>query len=132
MKPSNLAFYLLAFGLLAAALGCAGSRKNDPAVLLRSQRVQAAMTDISNALVKYQQEHGFFPKGMATLRDAQYLSLMPDLEREWTFNYYVDGGKVLMVEAVSTNLMPDGANYKITYRVPEQGWEGYGLTIFPK
>lgn len=115
-----------------AIYGCAGSKKNDPAVQLRSQRVQATLTDVVSALETYYGEKGYFPKGLASLRDAHYLSIMPDLEREWNFNYYPDGGNVMMAEAVSTASMPDGAGYKITYRVPDQTWEGYGITEWPK
>jgi len=112
-------------------LGCAGSRKNDPGVLMRSQRVQAAMVDIASSLERYRAEKGFFPEGMAALRDAHYLSIMPDLEREWTFKYFTDGDKITMVEATSTETMLDGKGYKITYRVPDNAWEGYGITVWP-
>lgn len=132
MKNARSAFCLaMALGAFLM-IGCAGSRKGDPSVILRSQRVQATMTDIVGALEKYHAEKGFFPKGMASLRDAHYLSIMPDLEREWVFTYNTDGDRVMMVEAVSTALMPDKAGRRIVYRVPEQVWEGYGITEFPK
>lgn len=122
---------IIALSLIVAILGCAGSREKDPTLQMRVQRVQATLTDISEALERYKDERGYFPKGMATLRDAQYLSIMPDLEREWTFKYYTDGGRVMMVEAVSTSNMPDGAGYKIVFRVPDQTWDGYGITVWP-
>ncbi|TKJ37599.1 hypothetical protein CEE37_13885 [candidate division LCP-89 bacterium B3_LCP] len=127
--------YLISFILLAALTvslmqGCAGTRKAEQ-VKLRAQRVQATLTDIAEALEKYQQDKGYFPKGMATLRNARYLSIMPDLEREWKFEYFTDGGNVMMVEAVSRSSMPDGSGHRITYRVPSDVWEGYGITEFP-
>jgi hypothetical protein len=132
MRIARSVFYLAAALSILLVFGCAGSKKGDPSVILRSQRVQATMTDIVGALEKYHEDKGFFPKGMASLRDAHYLSIMPDLEREWVFTYYTDGDQVMMVEAVSTALMPDKAGRKIVYRVPEQVWEGYGITEFPR
>jgi hypothetical protein len=99
---------------------------------MRVQRVQATLTDIAEALEKYDNDRGYFPKGMATLRDAGYLSIMPDLEREWSFKYYTDGGQVMMVEAVSRTSMPDGAGYRLIYRAPDQTFDGYGITEFPQ
>ncbi len=126
------AFYLISCALLLALMiGCAGSRQKRDAVQMRSERVQTALGDITQALQKYQDVHGYFPKGMATLRDTQYLSIMPDVEQEWTLKYYTDGGRVMMVEAISTSSMPDGEGYEIIYRVTEGLWEGYGITIFP-
>ncbi|MFH1862445.1 MAG: hypothetical protein ABH878_06480 [bacterium] len=124
--------YIILGLFLLLLSGCAGSRKDDPALQLRVHRVQATLSDIAAALDQYQKDNGFFPKGMATLRDAAYLSIMPDLEREWAFEYFTDGGRIMMVEATSRATMPDGAGYRITYQVPEQSWEGYGITIFPK
>jgi hypothetical protein len=117
--------------LMILLLGCAGIRKNDSAVLMRSQQVQATLVEIAVALDQYRAEHEYYPEGLATLRDANYFSLMPDLEQEWAFNFGVDGGKVMMVEAVSQATMPDGPGYKITYRVLANKWEGYGITIWP-
>ncbi|MBU0517363.1 hypothetical protein KJ564_00330 [bacterium] len=118
--------------LAALLLGCAGTRKNDPAVALRSQRVQSTLSDIADGLNAYHQERGYFPKGLATLRETGLVSIMPDVEREWTIKYYVDGDKVMMIEAVSRTAMPDGEGYSVVYRVPNSEWEGYGITEFPK
>lgn len=132
MKTSRT-FSTLIVGVLAVILlvGCAGSKKKKSAVQLRSQRVQEALGDISDALKKYYDDNGYFPKGMATLRDAGYLSIMPDVEREWELKYYTDADKVMMIEATSRSSMPDGRGYKITYRTLEEHWEGYGITEFP-
>ncbi|RJP76411.1 MAG: hypothetical protein C4524_10055 [Candidatus Zixiibacteriota bacterium] len=131
MKVTRLIVMLCGAGLLLTLLGCAGTRKNDPNVLARSQRVQAAMSDIASAVDRYQDEHGYFPKGMATLRETGYLSIMPDLTREWNFDYRTDGGQVMMVEAVSTGLMPDGEGRRIQFRVPDDHWTGYGIDDWP-
>lgn len=132
MKISNrLIPILCGLVIIVHITGCAGTRKNDPALMMRVQKVQAALTDIANALEVYKADKGYYPKGMATLRDAQYLSIMPDVEREWTLKYYTDGGQVMMVEAVSNPSMSDGAGHRITYLVPSQTWEGYGITVFP-
>ena len=117
--------------IIALILGCAGTRKDRSAVEMRSQRVQAALIAVADALQMYQQDKGYFPQGLATLRDGHYLSIMPDVERDWQFDYYTDGGQVMMVEATSRSSMPDGAGQKIIYRVPDQSWEGYGITEFP-
>ena len=125
--------YLLAgLSLIISMVGCSSSRKKDPALQLRVQRVQATLTDITAAVEKYNEDRGYLPKGMATLRDAGYLSIMPDLEREWSFKYFTDGGRVMMVEAVSRAAMPDGEGYRMIYRVPDQNFEGYGITEFPQ
>lgn len=123
------------FAVLLAALfclGCAGSHRDDPAVLMRSQRVQAAIVDVVSALQNYHGEKGFFPQGLATLREGHYLTMMPDLEREWTFEYFTDGDKVSLVQATSTETMINGAGYKIAFRVADNAWEGYGITVWPK
>jgi hypothetical protein len=124
---------ILIAGLLAVMLivGCAGSKKKRSAVQLRSQRVQEALGDISEALQNYYNDNSYFPKGMATLRDAGYLSIMPDVEREWEFKYYTDADRIMMVEATSRSSMHDGSGYNIIYRVQEESWEGYGITEFP-
>ena len=119
------------FLLIALLLGCAGTRKDHSAAQMRAQRVQAALTAVADALEMYQQDKGYFPKGLATLREGRYLSTMPDVEREWSLDYYTDGGRVMMLEATSRSSMPDGAGYKIIYRAPDQSWEGYGITEFP-
>ena len=127
------AVHLLIVGFLMAGLltGCAGSKQKRSAVQLRSQRVQEALGDISQALKEYYDDNGYFPKGMATLRDTGYLSIMPDVEREWELKYYTDADRVMMVEATSRSAMPDGSGYKITYRVREESWDGCGITEFP-
>ena len=117
--------------LISLLMGCAGARQKRNDVQMRSQRVQKTLEEIITALHEYQDDHGYFPKGMATLRDMQYLSIMPDIEREWNLKYYTDGGQVMMVEAVSRPSMPDGAGFVLYYRVPEGEWEGYGITEFP-
>ncbi len=132
VKTKKFYYFIIAALALTIIAGCAGSKKNDPAVQMRSQQVQKALGDIAQALVDYKTEHGYFPKGMATLRDAHYLSLMPDVERDWTLKYYIDGGEVMMVEAVSRLSMPDGDGYRIEYRVQEESWGGYGITVFPR
>ncbi len=121
-------FFLL---LLILLQGCAGSRRDDPEVLARSQRVQITLGVIANALQFYHTDHGFFPEGLATLRETNYLAILPDLEREWNFNYYVDGDQVTQIEAVSTAVMLDGAGFKVIFRVFENKWEGYGIDKFP-
>jgi hypothetical protein len=123
---------LLGFIMVVSLMGCAGARQGKSEMQARSQRVQATLTDLVRALENYKDEKGFFPKGLAILRDGHYLSVMPDLEREWTLNYYVDGGKVAMVEAISKPEMPDGVGHKIVYRPQDQVWEGYGITYFNK
>lgn len=124
-------FCFTSFLFAALVLGCAGSYRKDPAIQMRSQRVQATMVDIVSALQNYQAEKGFFPDGLATLREGHYLTIMPDLEREWTFQYFTDGAKVTLVEATSTETMLNGAGYKIAFRVPDNAWEGYGITVWP-
>ena len=132
MRRRNQAVLIITgFVLFACILGCAGTRKDDPALLMRVQRVQTALSDITRALESYEADKGYFPRGMATLRDTQYLSIMPDVERDWTLKDYTDGDQVMMVEAVSNPSMPDGAGHKIIYRVPDLSWEGYGITEFP-
>lgn len=123
--------FVATFFLIALVVGCAGSRKKHSEVLVRSQRVQMALGDIAKALAQYQSDNGYFPKGLATLRDEAYVRIMPDVEQEWTLKYYTDGDRVMMVEAISRPSMPDGEGHKITYRVPEEAWEGYGITEFP-
>ncbi|MCX6639483.1 MAG: hypothetical protein NTW14_03255 [bacterium] len=123
---------LLAFLFLGLLSGCAGSQKGKSQMQARAQRVQAALTDLVSALQTYKDEKGYFPKGLAILRDGHYFSLMPDLEKEWTFNYYPDGGQIMMVDAVSRAEMSDGAGHKIVYRPRDQVWEGYGITDFNK
>jgi hypothetical protein len=125
-------YLILGLSLIIWLVGCSSSRKEDPALQMRVQRIQATLTDIVEALEKYNDDRGYFPKGMATLRDAGYLSIMPDLEREWSFKYYTDGGRIMMVEAVSRAAMPDGEGHNMTYRVPDQIYEGYGITEFPE
>ena len=133
MRKADWTSYLIVgFLLVSLVLGCAGTRKADQAMQLRIQRVQTTLTDIVRALQSYKQDKGYFPKGMATLRDAHYLSIMPDVERVWTLKHYTDGAvRWMMVEAVSKSSMPDGAGHRIIYRVPDQTWEGYGITEFP-
>jgi len=132
-KSTNSIFkYALAIFSLTLLIGCAGTRKNDPEVALRSQRVQKTLNDVAEGLDAYHNDRGYFPKGMATLRETGYVVIMPDVERDWTIKYYVDGDQVTMVEAVSRPVMPDGEGYSIVYRVPDASWEGYGITVFPK
>ncbi len=128
MTPVGL--FVIVF-LIVLSAGCAGTKKNCPGIQLRSQQVQKTLGDIVEALETYKKTHGFFPKGMATLRDGHYLSIMPDVEREWTLKYYIDGGEILMVEAVSVATMPDGEGYKLIHNVLEGSWGGYGITTFP-
>ena len=124
-------FGLLLLGAVLSA-GCAGSRRKDPTVILRSQRVQATMVDIASALDQFRADHGLYPEGLAALRDSRYISILPDLERDWAFSFKVDGGKMQMIEAVSQEAMADGPGYKILFRVPDNYWEGYGITIWPR
>ncbi|HDH58048.1 MAG TPA: hypothetical protein ENF16_05495 [Bacteroidetes bacterium] len=123
--------FVVTLFLLALFMGCAGTRKPDPEMQRRVEYVKGAMTAVANALQFYYNDHGFFPKGMATLRDADYLALAPDVEREWELKYYTGGGQVMMVEAISRSTMPDGEGHKIIYRLPDESWEGYGITEFP-
>lgn len=132
MRNLPWGFWGLLVFLAIISGGCAGSRKNDPAVILRSQRVQATMVEIAGALEQYRTDHGFYPEGLATLRDGRYLSIMPDLERDWAFSFQVDGGKIMMIEAASQAAMADGPGYKISFRVSDNHWEGYGITVWPK
>jgi hypothetical protein len=118
---------LIIVGFLWMA-GCAGSR---PEVETRVDRVKGAMSALANALQFYYQDHGYFPKGIATLKDAEYLAIYPDVERQWELKYYTGAGKVTMIEAVNRAAMPDGAGQRIVYRVQENVWEGYGITEFP-
>lgn len=132
MRKSKPAFFLtLGLLIIALILGCAGTRKDRSVVEMRSQRVQAALVAVADALQMYQQDKGYFPQGLATLRDDHYLSIMPDVEIDWQFDYYTDGGQVMMVAATSRSSMPDGTGHRIIYRVPDQSWEGYGITEFP-
>jgi len=130
----NLAWRFLALLLLCAVFsgGCAGSRRNEPTVILRSQRVQATLVEIASALDQFRADHGYYPEGLAALRESRYLSIMPDLERDWAFSFNVDGGKILMIGAVSQEAMVDGPGYRISFRVPDNYWEGYGITVLPK
>lgn len=130
-KVTRMFNLTVGFLLIALLLGCAGTRKDRSAAQMRAQRVQAALTAMADALEMYKQDKGYLPKGMATLRDGRYLSIMPDVERDWSLEYYTDGGQVMMLEATSRAAMPDGAGHKIIYRVPDQSWEGYGITEFP-
>lgn len=133
MRKSRIVFSaILMAGLVAVLLGCGGTRKNDPEVAMRSQKVQLALGEIASTLAKYHTDKGFFPKGMATLREEGYLTVDPDLEKEWTFNYFTDGPVVTLVEARSTKEMPDGADYRITYRPADSRFEGYGIDKFPR
>ncbi len=108
--------------------GCAGSR---PEIESRVTNVKGAMTALANALQFYYQDHGYFPKGIAILKDAEYLAIAPDVERQWELKYYTGAGKVTMIEAVSRAAMPDGEGHRVVYRVQENVWEGYGITEFP-
>ena len=126
----RLKFIILSV-VIALLIGCAGTQKPDPVMQQRVEYVKGAMTAIANALQFYYNDHGFFPKGMATLRDAEYLALAPDVEREWNLKYYTGGGQVMMIEAISRSSMPDGEGHKIIYRLPDESWEGYGITEFP-
>ncbi len=131
MFRSRFVCPVLGIAVAALLMSCAGTRKPDPQVILRSQRVQVALGDIAEGLQKYHQDYGYFPKGLAALRDAGYVSIMPDVEREWVLKYFTDGDQVTMVEATSLASMPDGEGYSIVYRVPTEEWEGYGITVFP-
>ena len=132
MKHSAGKFFgLLVLGAVLSA-GCAGSRRNDPTMILRSQRVQATLVEIAAALDQFRTDHGNYPEGLAALRESHYLSIMPDLERDWAFSFTVDAGKILMIAAVSQKAMADGPGYKILFRVPDNYWEGYGITVWPR
>ena len=132
MKHPVGRFFGLLFLCAAFSAGCAGSRRNDPTVILRSQRVQATMVEIGSALDQFRTDHGDYPEGIAPLREGRYFSIMPDLERDWTFSFDVDGGKIMTIEAVSQEAMVDGPGYKIFFRVPDNYWEGYGITVWPR
>lgn len=123
---------ILIAGLSVLVLSCAGTRKNDPAISMRSQQVQLVLGAIASSLDKYHTDHGFFPKGIATLREEAYLTLDPDLERQWTFNYWTDGPAVTMVDATSTPAMPDGKGWHIVYKPTTGSFEGYGIDKFPR
>jgi len=130
----NLAWRFFALLLLCAVFsgGCAGSRRKEPTVILRSQRVQATLVEIASALDQFRTDHGYYLEGLAALRESRYLSIMPDLERDWAFSFNVDGGKILMIGAVSQEAMVDGPGYRISFRVPDNYWEGYGITVWPR
>ena len=90
------------------------------------------MVEIAAALDQYRTDRGTYPEGLAVLREGRYLSIMPDLERDWAFSFDLEAGKILMIVAVSQAAMANGPGYKILFRVPDNYWEGYGITVWPR
>ena len=132
MPNSRFILYASIVVILSVLLvACCGTRQNNAAVQIRSERVQSTLGKIATALEMYLLDWGEFPPDLATLRNKAYILLDPEFETVWKISFKTEGFYVKIVEATSTDLMPDGEGWHIAYHPGIGSLEGYGIDKFP-
>ncbi|NQU06300.1 MAG: T9SS type A sorting domain-containing protein [Calditrichaeota bacterium] len=96
----------------------------------RAESVQAmdVIREVYTAMLMYRQDVDEEPRTVEELIEREYLEIPDSVMRKWDFSL-VGRNPITLIEAVSTDEMPDGEGHEIIYDIETGRFEGYGTPM---
>jgi len=94
-----------------------------------SNEAREQLSLIYEGSTNYLIEHPKLPPTVEKLAEAGFLDLNADIDNRWDFSFVQRDGMLYGIRAVSTDVMPKGANKVVEYDLQTGQFKGYGSKI---